>query len=197
MNEEAVISIALTDEEIKKFWSRTKREPDSDCIIWTGAKKETGYGMMKIRGKNWRAHRLSHIMSNGPIQAGMEILHSCNRPSCVNHLHLRAGTHEDNMKQAASQGRLKGLRGDLSSSRRFPECRPRGRMNHFSKLNEERVAEILFYYHWRAKSIVELSNQYSVSGNCIKDIINRKTWIHVPFPSVDLIISLTPDSSPA
>jgi hypothetical protein len=190
MNTEAAISISLTDEEIKKFWSRTRQSEISDCILWVGNKKETGYGLMKVRDKKWYAHRLSYIFNVGAIPLGMEILHSCDTPACINPKHLSYGTHAENLRQASVRGRLKGLKGDLSSSRRFPECRPRGRMNHFSKLNEEKVAEILFYSQYRAANAKDLAASYGVAYRTIMDILERKTWIHVPFPTIEILVQL-------
>jgi hypothetical protein len=50
------------------------------------------------------AHRHVYRLTRGPIPDGMEILHSCDNGLCLNPDHLRAGTHQENMREAAERG---------------------------------------------------------------------------------------------
>ena len=102
---EANRTITFSPSEIKKFWKRTKRIEGSDCLWWTGNKKETGYGKVRMDGKTWRAHRACYVICHGNIPNGLHILHSCDNPSCVNPDHLSAGTHQENMRQMQIKGR--------------------------------------------------------------------------------------------
>lgn len=183
-------SIVVNEDLIKRFQAKTK--PDEfGCLMWIGTKNTTGYGLMRVNNTLYRAHRLAYIIHHGFIPENLSILHLCDKPSCVLIDHLMAGTHAENMRQAAQRGRLKGLKGDLSSSRRYPERRPRGSMNHFSLLNEEKVAEILFYFQYRGYTRNELAKKYGVASRTIFDIIKRKTWIHVPFPTTEILAQQT------
>jgi len=75
------------------FWTKVKKT--EYCWEWIGAKDSCGYG--SFHGKE-RAHRISFKMFFGDIPNGVEVMHSCNNPSCVNPAHLSLGTHTDNMR---------------------------------------------------------------------------------------------------
>jgi hypothetical protein len=61
-----------------------------DCWQWTGARTSSGYGNMKVNGRNVGAHRVAYELFVGPIPVEHELDHLCgNGPSgCVNPLHL-------------------------------------------------------------------------------------------------------------
>jgi len=92
----------------QRFWAKVKKT--SGCWLWVGAKQRRGYGYLHNGGhskrKPIRAHRYSWEIHNGPIPAGLWVLHKCDAPSCVNPAHLFLGTRSDNMKDAASKGRI-------------------------------------------------------------------------------------------
>lgn len=65
-----------------------------------------GYRTVSYRGKQWRAHRLFWVLSNGrQIPDGMVILHTCDNPPCVNPAHLKVGTRAENNKDMKAKGR--------------------------------------------------------------------------------------------
>lgn len=90
-----------------RFLRSYKACQDTGCWLWDGSKYPNGYGWIKVFGRPVSAHRFSYELHNGPIPEGMEILHSCDTKNCVNPDHLRAGTHEENMAEAASRSRMK------------------------------------------------------------------------------------------
>lgn len=83
-----------------RFWSNVDRT--GDCWIWIGSRLPSGYG--RIGGRGY-AHRVSWALANGPIPAGMCILHRCDNPPCVNPSHLWIGTVADNMHDRDRKGR--------------------------------------------------------------------------------------------
>jgi hypothetical protein len=130
---------AATRERFSKYIDKS-----GECWTWTSGKLK-GYGLFTFAGGSRRAHRIAWEMENGPIPAGLHVLHVCDNPSCVRVSHLRLGTHADNMRDAAEKGRTaSGLR------------------NYNAKLSETQVREI---YEARQRGVVcpVLAEQYGVS----------------------------------
>jgi hypothetical protein len=97
-----------------RFWKNVDCTGGADaCWIWQGLTDEYGYGLSKNanKGKVTRAHRLAWELTFGDIPAGRYLLHSCNRPGCVNVFrHLRLGTQAENMQQCGAEGRMPGMK---------------------------------------------------------------------------------------
>lgn len=70
-----------------------------DCIVWTGALNEHGYGVFGINGRTMLAHRYAYERKRGPIPQGLEPDHICRNPCCVNDGHLEAVTHQVNVQR--------------------------------------------------------------------------------------------------
>lgn len=79
---------------------------DDPCWIWNMAVDKDGYGKFTIASSPVRAHRYSLELHTGqPIPDGLEALHHCDIPGCVNPKHLYAGSHNDNIRDKVSRGR--------------------------------------------------------------------------------------------
>lgn len=82
---------------VERFRAKFTKDPKTGCLLWTGAKDDSGYGLFWLRGKLVRAHRLSYRMARGPFPKSAQIFHpllrdpatraQCSR-SCVNAAHL-------------------------------------------------------------------------------------------------------------
>ena len=82
-----------------RFWEKVDVRSPSECWEWTADKHgKLPYGKIKVERKTKLAHRISYELNRGAIPEGMQVLHSCHNPSCVNPNHLRLGTHKENMK---------------------------------------------------------------------------------------------------
>ena len=82
-----------------------------ECWIWRGAKSGTlgknPYGEAWINGRGQvYAHRMAWELTYGAVPKGLCVLHQCDRPLCVNPLHLWLGTKADNTHDAMRKGRF-------------------------------------------------------------------------------------------
>lgn len=89
---------------VDRFWAHVAKGPE--CWLWSGAPTSTGYGKLAFPGGGWQsAHRFSWELHNGPVPDGLQVLHHCDVPLCVNPSHLFLGTHLDNMADMRAKGR--------------------------------------------------------------------------------------------
>jgi hypothetical protein len=92
-----------------RFWTKVTVGAPDDCWPWTGSTDRKGYGKIASGGLEGRllgAHRVSYEFAYGPVPEGLNVLHSCDNPPCVNPAHLRAGTQADNIHDAVDRERL-------------------------------------------------------------------------------------------
>jgi len=90
-------------EHIERFimWSS---DPNA-CTGWSGTKSWNGYPQVVIAGITKRANRVYYELLHGSIPPGKLILHRCNVRSCLNDLHLYAGSAQDNTNDMVRCGR--------------------------------------------------------------------------------------------
>jgi HNH endonuclease len=88
------------------FHDKWMPEPFAGCWLWTASVRPDGYGQSPIQGKMEGVHRASWIIHRGEIPTGMQVLHRCDTPTCVNPDHLFIGCNADNMRDAAAKGRF-------------------------------------------------------------------------------------------
>lgn len=158
-----------------RFWEKVaKREPE-ECWPWTGARVESGHGVISRRlpdgrHRNEGAHRLAWEIANGQaVPAGMHVRHSCDNPPCCNPAHLQTGTTQDNTADRVMRGR--GARGS--------KCHHQTPFRGNYRLTAEQVVEIR---RRRAEGelLRVLGLEFGVTAAAISLIANRKQWRHVP-----------------
>lgn len=81
---------------VEALAARTRVE--GDCLVWTGALNEAGYGVLSIGGRMQRAHRFAWQQASGEIPDGLQIDHICHNKACVKVEHLRVATHSQNQQ---------------------------------------------------------------------------------------------------
>lgn len=93
----------------QRFWEKVEIIPFHSCWEWVGAKNWGGYGLLwggLSKPRTLLAHRFSYEIHKGHIDAGLDMMHSCDNPGCVNPDHLTPGTTLDNILDCKSKGRM-------------------------------------------------------------------------------------------
>jgi hypothetical protein len=145
-----------------RFHDKVMPEPNTGCWLWTGATKELGYGVIGLGRREEgtaKAHRVAWKLYKGEIPEGMNVLHRCDMPACVNPRHLFCGTLADNMQDCVQKGRnfVPNNKGENAK---------------WAKLDAEKVAEI----RTRKLKGTEYARQYGVSKSAIYEIWRGKNW---------------------
>jgi hypothetical protein len=76
-------------------------EPNSGCILWIGVTNYSGYGVINVARKQYRAHRLIYELMRGPVPDGLVLDHLCRVRCCVNPDHLEPVTQLVNVRRGA------------------------------------------------------------------------------------------------
>ena len=137
---------------------RVTRDPATGCIEWTGFRNPRGYGMVCCCGRVSPAHRVAWEIKFGPIPAGLNVLHLCDRPSCVNVSHLAIGTQAANI---------------LDRDRKKRQAR--GERNGAARLTPADVVEIRAGLA-SGQMHRELGARFGVSRETITAIATGRTW---------------------
>lgn len=145
----------------ERFMQRVKKT--DGCWIWIAGKDSDGYSSFRatINGVlHKRGHRASYAMFKGEIGDGMQVLHSCDNPGCVNPDHLFLGTIDDNMKDKIAKGRARV---------------PKGEESVHAVLSEKQAQAILL----DARPYTAIAADYGVTASTVGNIKNRESWRHL------------------
>lgn len=133
------------------------------CRLWTGATNGRGYGQLRVKGKLYRAHRYVYELVNGPIPAGLCVLHRCDVRACVNPAHLFLGTNADNTADMMAKGRGVFPTGERASSAKLTE--------HQVRIIRQRCAA--------GETHRSVAAMFGISHNAVGSIVRRRTWREV------------------
>lgn len=153
------------------FWEKVDKTPghgpQGECWLWTGRCDVYGYGHTRICSRldrerdEARTHRISYVLAYGAIPEGLQVLHTCDNPPCVNPAHLFLGTHADNMRDRSRKGRGN---------------HPFGSRNGSVRLTKEQVEEIRRRYAEGGIYQYEIAAQYGIAQTTVSAIVRREIW---------------------
>jgi hypothetical protein len=159
--------MGYSEDVLERFWSKVdvkKLEDGTDdldaCMEWTSGKTIDGYPQFWHNNLNERGNRFIYECFNGKIPEDLQVLHSCDNPSCVNPRHLSIGTNQDNVDDMCNKNR--NVKGSQVST---------------SKLIEKDIEEILLnIYNDVYSDINEISKDYDISNTVIYRVLSGKLW---------------------
>jgi hypothetical protein len=99
--------MSIKDSDIYRFHSKILIEKDpSYCWLFNSHKDKDGYSSFSVMGKKVRTHRFSvAVFSESEVSPHLVVMHSCDNPERVNHLHLSVGTVLENNTDMVRKGR--------------------------------------------------------------------------------------------
>ncbi|MBL4857941.1 MAG: HNH endonuclease [Erythrobacter sp.] len=135
----------------------------NECIIWTGAKFQSGHGKIKAGGhKNvLRTHRVTYEAYHGSIPEGHFVCHKCDVPACVNPLHLFAGDVQANNADCVAKGR-----------------QARGEKNAQSKLTPAKVRALRSMVE-NGITVTQAAKKVGVAQSTASSALTGRTWNHL------------------
>lgn len=147
------------------------RVQEDDCWIWTGASaggrtKDQRYGyfrptLYRNHRENVYAHRFAYEVCIAEFSPGENGCHRCDRPLCVNPLHINAFCQKKNMEDAVARDRT-----------------TRGSRNGVAKLTEHDVRRI-FARRSEGATQKDIAAEFGVSRTNVSMILSGKSWPHV------------------
>lgn len=148
---------------LARFFREVQFPVDKDgCWEWVGIENSNGYGRFSYKDSHRLAHRFSYLVFFGEVPSGMMVCHECDNRKCVNPSHLWLGTQSENLKDAASKGRM--FRPDT-----------RGEKNGNRKLDWRKVKTIRGMYSQGLRKS-QIAQLFRVSPSTVGNIINQEIW---------------------
>lgn len=138
------------------LYAKSNPNLDTGCLVWTGRKLPSGYGLICFHGRQVYIHRFVFEQTYG--WSPEVVRHTCDNPSCWNPDHLRGGSHADNVDDKVAKGR---------------HCF--GLKHYNSKTTEDMVREM----RTSKLSASELAKIYPLTKGAIHAILTYSTWKHV------------------
>lgn len=127
------------------------------CRLWTGAKDDDGYALLKIKGRNQRVARALLGLKNGDPRTAM---HSCDTPPCVEPSHVSRGTLAKNNADRAQKKRSRPAFGERSGA---------------AKATANQVVEARAL-RAEGASLRSLASRLGLAYSTVRSMVTGKTW---------------------
>lgn len=95
------------------FWPHVQVGDPDECWLWGRPLHHTGYGVVKMSGKQMKVHRVAYLLTHG--QPDNDVLHRCGSRPCCNPNHLYDGTDLQNAADRERHGKTSRLGGERGS----------------------------------------------------------------------------------
>lgn len=146
----------------ERFWAMVQKT--DTCWLWVGKRsaKPGYYGSFNVGGTNAKTVRTSRFafeLTNGPIPDGLDVLHTCDNPPCVNPAHLYLGDAMRNSRDAVERGRMR-----------------KGNRHPWSRLTEDDVRAIRSSSTGKRGEQLVLARRFGVGRGNISAILCNKSW---------------------
>lgn len=148
----------ITGEAVDRFWSRVDKS--GECWEWQGSRQHYGHGLMSVKGKHLKTHRISYELHVGPIPVGLCVRHKCDNPPCVNPDHLEVGTLADNNRDRDLRGRHVKLENEAHG---------------MHKLTDRQVATIRRLAEERAMTRIAIARQFGISEGYLYRLLKHES----------------------
>lgn len=109
--------------KMDRFNSLQEKDPNSDCILWTGPKHRQGYGFIgaidanTLKRKMITLHRFVMRLKLGrELKPGENVIHTCSNPLCCNPDHLIVGDLSKRNEMMYKNGRAPKTRNRKKSN---------------------------------------------------------------------------------
>lgn len=152
---------------IERILAKTKKT--ETCWLWQGtAFSKAGHGRLYVGSRtdgtrrNALVHREAWKCFRGQIPGGLQVLHRCDVPNCVNPEHLFLGTATENMRDRDQKQR-----------------QARGSRQGLAKLTEQDVLAIREAHGKKRSDLSSLAKEYGVTYNNVRAVVLRQTWRHL------------------
>lgn len=171
----AATRIVRDDPLAAKLYGNVTHE--GDCWIYGAGKT---YGTIATRTGTRRAHRVAYELFCGPIPDGYLVCHHCDRPACVNPLHLFVGTYSDNVRDMMRKGRQVATITSSQDHFRAGHA-PRGEDGSGAKIDETTAVAILDLAA-NGENTGDLAAHFGINRTTVQRLLRGETWRHLPRP---------------
>lgn len=80
------------------------------CLVWRKSCGQQGHARMWWKGKRYQVTHLVWLITRGePVPEGLVVRHKCDNRPCICDQHIEIGTQKENVADAISRGRFKGI----------------------------------------------------------------------------------------